>query len=371
MTASINVVRDPKHPDFPHGTALGRRRHCDCTPCRDAKYREDKRLHLQRLTTGSNRYASPEVTARVVAHLNHLNSIPGVSLTMIGKWAGTSHSSAVRVMATGTVGPKLAKQFLSITPAFAAAHARAVPRDEVVLKVHQMQALGYPIAWQQTQIGRPRCLYTLVNRTSETVEAPIAHDVFELAARIGDRPANPGDGMTAAAINHAKGRARKAGYYPPACYNEDGTLDYRAIPDHPWSRADEQAHRKLDLLRALVKYDGFKDRPEIAAELGRTDREAERLVAQYRLTLSESRRKKRLAWLRGQFDRFDTDNVDPVLFALQIDLYEGTRTFPLDHPGVVAWREQHPEHQTPTQRKTELQRARRATARMQNEQVAA
>lgn len=367
--STSRVIKDPNHPDFPHGTIVGGRRKCPCSPCRVAKNREDKRLAVLRERRGtSSRCAPAEVAERVVAHIKHLAEMPGFGYAAISESVGLSHSTAGAVVASGRVSPRAARALLSATPAGVAKHSPWVPHSEVMFLLRTMQALGYPVAWQERKIGHVGLLRLIVDREGkqERVDAKVGQKLRDLAREVGDRRATPGPDLPASSIAYALSMAKRHGYYPPAFYDEDGTLNWRSIPDHPWSVADEKAHRRIDLLRYVVRRDGFDmNNAEIALATGETKREVERVVAQFKLGHTERRRPKRIAWLKAQLDAFDGDaDYDPITFTLDVGLYTpDAPLIPTDHPGFLSWREEHPDWLTARERKSAAQRERRVAAR--------
>jgi hypothetical protein len=367
MAGKPRVIRDFNHPDFPHGTPAGRVRGCPCDPCKVARRTQKKRAKLRRERYGETKAITPGQRLTVVRHVEHLReTVPGASLTAVCAAAGVSHC-ALRGLNRdeGNLGPRVARAILAVTPDTLAEHVGLIPAEQLVAVVRKTQALGYPLSWQSRRSGVS--VMDLVRSERTYCTSAKAKRLRAIAAEVGDTPATPENtGTTQRAISKAKSTARSFGFYPPACYDEDGTLDYRAIPDHPWSMADEQVHRKIGLLRAVIEHDGTGiGRARIGMMVGEGEREVERVVARFKLALSERRRPKRIAWLDARLNEFEEDaTLDPVKFALDIGLFDpDSSLFPRDHPGYVAWRAAHPEWLSRTERKSAAQRDRRAAAR--------
>lgn len=332
------VITDPKHPDFPHhGTENGRRYGCTCDDCVTAAYRAGK-VRRGHLMLGIRRRADPELRRRCRQHVTDLMAMhPGHTIDAINRAAGLPETLLRQFMKGVTDGIFIesAKAILAVTPD--RIQPSCHPADDARLLIGQMQALGYSMRWQkeQTGIDVPKVWAT----PYPTVRAYVFEGIKALHARVGDRQADAArDGLRPTAITQAKTYARRNGYYPPAFYDDDGTLDHRAIPEHPWSINDEKAHFGIEMLRAVVKHHGTLPLPEIAALVGQNVRQVERVVDKLGLHLHERRRPKRIAWLREQLHRFDMEATDPVLFALEVGLYP-IKWFVRDHPGVVAWKE--------------------------------
>lgn len=335
------VIRDPNHPDFPHGKAVGFHRGCPCDPCSLARYRQHKAAGVRRARVGIIKSARPETMTRVREHIAYLRREAAASADALDRAAGLARNTTHNLMSRPDRGLTVdnAHKVLALTPEHVRAHAAVADRGEVRRVIYSLSALGYPMAWQSKQVGH-HLRHVLARGRSDTVARSIADAVNALAARVGDTPADPDrDGLTRSGIGKAKTTARQKGYYPPIYYNEDGTLDYRAIPDHPWSKNDDHAHAKITLLRLYLDRHRDLSNTQIACLAGKPDdREVNRLVERYGLYRDALDRPGRLAWLRDQLDRYDADTVDPVRFCCEIDLLDQF-TFRPDHPGRVAWQD--------------------------------
>lgn len=336
------VVRDPNHPDFPHATPTGYNRGCACDRCKRAEHRYRKQLRIDRIRTGRSRktIARDQQQAAVDHVTRLLEQVPTISLQALLSAAGIPPGSQRSIDFRSGMAQVTYDRLMALTVERVRQHAAFVPFEKFEFLARTTQALGYSLRWQSEQTGIA-VQSTLAGGVS-TVRVDTYARMQALAKRIGDRMATPeSTGLTKAAITHSKNAARGQGFYPPIFYDEDGTLDYRAIPDHPWSIVDEEAHRKIALLRAMVYNREGLSHNQIALKVGVSERQPERLVQRYRLGMEERRRPKRIAWLQKQIDRFDRECVDPVTFCLEIELAPPL-SFPADHPGRVAWHEANP-----------------------------
>lgn len=364
MAGKPRVIRDPNHPDFPHGTPRGRVRGCGCAPCRVAR-RNQKKLAKLRLTRhGSQKAITPGQRLTVVRHVEHLRkSVPGASLTAVCAAAGVSHC-ALRGLNRdeGNLGPRVARAILAVTPDVLAEHVGLIPAKDLVATVRKTQALGYPLSWQSRVSGVS--VVDLVRSERTYCTSNKAKKLRAVAAEVGDTPATPENtGTTQRAISKAKSTARSFGFYPPACYDEDGTLDWRSVPEHPWSRADEEAHKRITIVRALIRRDGEEiSAATIGEALGVTERTVTRVASRSGLTMVSEGYAATAADMQTRLDAFDAELIDPVLFALDNDLAD-PNIFPADHPGFVEWWAAHPEWEREATRKARLRREQREAHR--------
>lgn len=349
--AARKVTKDPKHPDFPHGTTRGRSRGCDCSKCTLAERRRRKASQLEAARNGGQ-YPNRLVDATPVReHLQRLlDSDQHTCASSLSRAVGGKITSvAITNLVSGRtlrVRKGTADALLALTEASVRAHNELVPRDQAVTAVRAMQALGYPLDWQARHLGyapdgnsyAPRFIYD-DSRRREFIQAGTARKVFELAAQVGDTPATPGtDGLTAFGVNYARRTARALGYYPPACYDADWNLDPRAVEDHPWARADRRAEQRIEVLRRFTD----PDRPagnRIAKEVGCSVRTVDRYAADLGLNRSEPgvSDRERVKELRPLVFAYDDGDVDPVYLAISLGMLERSNNVPSDHPGVMQW----------------------------------
>lgn len=196
----------------------------------------------------------------------------------------------------------------------------ATSGDELL--IGQLRALGYPTQWVDAQ------------REHLTVEA--------LHARIGDTPADPArDGIDAETIDRTKVGAREDGYYPPICY-DDGVLNVRAIPDHPWSRADARVAKSFDLIDAIARGTMSASamvRDGLAHDTTTVDRMRKRLGLRYVYDHRDGVRlrpecKARAAWIRSMIEDYNDGVRGPVEVALTIGSVDAVIS---SHPERIAW----------------------------------
>lgn len=342
----MTTITDPTAPGFVHGTESGYRHGCDCSTCGDAAYRAGKQRRV-RLSRGIRRRTDEATQARVRAHVEQLRDMhPGHTIRSISTSAGLPETLLEQFMngKTKDIFVESASALLAVTPDSIVKHF--YPIEDARRLIGQLQALGYSIRWQEKRTGID--MHGVFASPYPTVRAYVYEALRALLASTGESPADPErDGLTKQGITQAKAAARRNGFYPPACYDEDGTLNPRAIPDHPWAIADDKAHRKIELLRTFVTNDGRMSRSEVAAACGQDVKNVDRLVERYGLQLDQPRRPKRIAWLAAQLDRYDTDSVDPVRFCIDIGL-TGADQFSSKHPAVAQWIAEHPEWERPT-----------------------
>jgi hypothetical protein len=365
--APPRVQRDPNHPDFPHGTPKGFTRGCGCGPCDTAEKRRRKNRRVA-IARGARKggYVTAEEQARVTAHVKSLlAAVPTATMHNVLEAADLAPGAQRAIRGEKHMAISTARKCMAVTTAKLAAHCRFATHEQLNHLVRTMQALGYPMSWQEAQAG-----VDLSTTLAKKAATPIGkyEKLVALSRRVGDVPATPeSTGISQRGITRAKHEASSRGFYPPMCYDENGALDYRAIPEHPWSKADEKAHRRIALVRTIVENFNTHSHREIAHVAGRDAREVERIIDRYKLKRDASRLPKRLAWLRTQLDRFDADVVDPVRFCLEIDLGYPDQ-FVKDHPGVLSWLADNPDWQRPNV----VSRLRnKAAHQVEQEQVAA
>ena len=192
----------------------------------------------------------------------------------------------------------------------------------------------------------------------------VADDFARLLDRVRDTPADAArDGIAQRGLTRAKVDAKRLGYYPPNCYDDDGNLDYRSIPDHPWAGADDHAHDMLDAAHILIGRSEDERRERLARALGvlssvelPTDdtvtddtrdlftrletvrRRIHRLKDRFHCRDNDTDRAVGLAHLRAILDEWDTSGEDVLTFTLRHDLVRlNSQAVPRDHPGVKAW----------------------------------
>ncbi len=341
------VITDPTHPDFPHGEERGYRLGCRSVECgcAPASWRAGKIRRYRFETEGPIRTASPDLCQRAADHIDSVvAATPGLTIGAALKAAG-AHRGGYRRAREGRISKATAEKMLALP--IGQAPAAFVPREKVSLVIRQLQALGYPINWQEARVGRQIRHIAHGKRPGggmyEKVDATIANKVYELARQIGDREASAEDGLTQRQVTQAKTIARRAGFYPPICYDEDGTLDLRAIPGHPWHAADRVAEAHIDICRALVTRDEYGEYPTkkgIGRKLGVDPRQVERAAERIGLWMRDPAREQEWARARtrGLLREYDDGILDPVHFCLLTGYFVGKGgAFHKDHPGVIEY----------------------------------
>lgn len=348
-TRRARVIKDPDHPDFPHGKFTGYSRGCRKECCLRARRRREKELILGAAPRTQGAPADRVKQARL--HIEALKSDPSVGNGAIARAAKVGESTVNNIVRGRTASNQTVHRILKVTAASVSSHSRVVAAAPVLLKVRQMQALGYPVKWQEEQtglVGIIRC--ALSNQDAghqDTVEHKTAAAITALAERIGDRPADDSDGIAKGPRAFVRGRARALGYYPPAFYNEDGTLDYRAIPDHPWAATEEWCHEHIERLNVIIKNPDLGDAQ--LARLGNPDgdlneneeRQYGRTLDRLQLRGSHEGSAQRRAELRLALIDFYAGEGDPLTFCLDTGLVApNAQPIAQDHPSLLA----HPLH---------------------------
>jgi hypothetical protein len=345
---------DTLAPDFIHGRVTSYTRYsCRCTSCRVAAMRAQSKARAGHQTP-HNIVAVPNLAAHVEALLRaggpcHVANAADVAPQSV---KGARAGERVRIA--------VARKLLACTPEDVARAVRRAPAARVHQRLRSMYALGYPLAWLAEQEPELTLRKLSWMRADGQVLSTVAEAVNRLADRIGDTPATPGHGISAKAIAQARTNARRQGHYPPAFYDEDGVLDVRSVPGHPWAVVDDAAALVIEQVREVT-------RPTMsrsafarlqAAATGEAFETMERQI---------SRVAHKLA-IRGEYDPdADTINIVPecrtraaalhthivayddgeagpltTLLALGLSLPQN-RAFPPDHPEVIRWAAQQSE----------------------------
>lgn len=343
MTA---VIRDPNHPDFPHATKLGAARRCKCDRCRPIalKLMKHRRImrerHVALNGAGAVRNRTPAaVRAKTYEHITVLASIPGASYAAIGRAAGLQDSAVGIFMNRYSRGrsmhPDSAAAVLNVTPDSLRPHLAFIARSEAVHVVRQLQALGYPIAWQENQPGCKGVRHFMASKP-QTVSTSVYVALVALRDRLTYSPAQPVEGeLVQRAITRAKMEARKHGVHPPSYYDEAGNLDVTAIPGHPAAvandYADEALHNALSYLKAL-ETGGIrtaaqvlvKDGPEQIRNLREASirRDMERFVDRHQLKPGDEGYKTRRRYMAQVLNDYSHGGVgSPVAVALALGIW--------------------------------------------------
>lgn len=351
---------DTRAPDFPHGTNRGYTSghgdgvgHCRCVECRGYARLAAKRLKAK-IKSPRNVVTSNRLRARVKTHVETL--LEHATIQQIARAAGMTRTPVEKVLRDGPYSHASAKRLLDTTIADlpdAALDRTPILADDTIHRVRTMWALGYSLTWQAQQIGTANQSFHVL-RLGQTVTTAKANAVRDLAERIGDTPATPeATGLTQWSINRSRGDARRAGWYPPSAYDDDGTLNVRAIPDHPHAVLDVTSEHKMELLHLLAQGDTQKEAtrkvgcsPELVGRLrhgltyvqiGGTGggRDLDHLAC-----------RDRIVAIRSVYDQMIRGEIGAVTATIMLGVADKRRTTHASvnspeglHPEVAAWRE--------------------------------
>lgn len=410
----VRVIRDPNHPDFPHGTSTGKTRGCTCAPCHRAHARRRKQRWVERqlghrsnrefltdteaepyvaklarirdalggyhhaaehvglgrgtvyailagtrkMTVGAARKIghAPTPAPREAAKLVPLDRVRARlaqaiheyewSLTAVAERAGVSPVTTYRLFSEDTRAVALDRTVTRLEAALDVIEGQYSPYGPTRLRhdVWTYQAAGWPISDLARRVGvSADTLHTLMRTEPEPYSLFHATAVRLRAGldELAGRAPGPGDGVSEKRRLAAAAKATAAGYYPPAAYNEDGTLDWSAIPDHPWTRANERAGRDLDFLHLLLSLlrSGATVGQAAVVLAERTGRQrpgchkkAERMLSKLRLGETLPGYADRRALLLDVLTDYQAGFIEPVALgvALGLDLRP-----PKDHPALA------------------------------------
>ena len=367
------VTRDPNHPDFPHGTPAGARRGCPCDPCGESLRTQRRRAEKRRKMYGGVRVAPPTLVKRVHRHVaSLLKAVPASTAKTICEAAGATPK--VRRVILGntnnpddpTLSPASAMAILAVTVEQLEQHTRRGSTDEAAHLIRSMQALGYPFAWQTRQCGVHVEVIANRRKGTKVVYPRQIAAIRDLYARVGERAANPErDGVDPAWSRRATAMAAAAGFYPPACYDDNGTLDYRLVPGHPWADADDNAHNIIDTMRLITarSSDERRDRlarmvglgsaadlprknkgkeragtnPAIITAIDTIERREKRLAKRFGMRLEDPTRTRNANEWRSALIAWENSDTDAMAFCLDNNLVNPRhKSCPNDHPTVKA-----------------------------------
>jgi hypothetical protein len=216
-----------------------------------------------------------------------------------------------------------------------------VPIERYHQRAYSLAAIGYPLAWIASQLG----LQNLPMRSPQG-RARVRMSVFvrldTLYRRIEATPAEEHPSrIPARARGIAKATARRHGYHPPGCYDDDGNLIPEAVRNEKnearLAEQDRVVRQRLAALHLSLKgippgdvvartgigRDVLHKRvfPEAQVAFGTKSAPAGHVVVQVRPECTE-----RAAWLLDQLDQFEVDILaDPVDMAWRLGLRTGLR----------------------------------------------
>lgn len=263
MAGKRRYPTDPNHPDFPHGTVTGYGLTCRCGPCGLTAARARKAWEYRRIT-GQLADTDRVDSAMAVAKLREYAKTH--SLKQIARATGVRDNYIGRVV-SGTYVP--AKMTVATVRAIMTAVLDdgsdvLVPVWRYLQRVYSLAALGYPLMWISAQTGTKRRLSAYASqrrsdRPNDHVHTATFNRLEELYQTVGDTPAEEWhETFTRRQIAVAKSTAAKYGYYPPACYDEDGHLIPEAVRfedlEARKAERDQLAVQRLEVLWLSLKY---------------------------------------------------------------------------------------------------------------------
>lgn len=353
------VTRDPRDPTFPHGTPAGAFRGCTddvcpATPtCRQRQAREKKRRRHDKLNGNPSR----QPVGPVLEHIDALiAAVPRATDHYIALAAGMSRGSHLTRGLRGkyeTVNRSTAQRLLALTPEALAAVMPQIPVEDLRWRIGTLQAAGFPLAWQQQESGIKNLRnYMQHTPREEYVRRDTYQALCDLAERIGDRMADPiRDGIPQRSISHAKACGRRAGYYPPSAYDDDGNVNPRFVPDHPWALLDELCGDALDVALDLTHVGPGRTLTDVARAHGWDKKRVERTwkddlglraPAPGRAGIHPDCQPI-VARIRAVCDDYETSRIGPVTAVLMLNLYDARwmgDNYDRDHPELLAWTRQ-------------------------------
>lgn len=328
---------DNTAPDFPyHGTVTGYSSHyCRCRDCRAGSRRFDKQRALGIITDHT-----PVVTPGLAEHLRRL--LRHGSTYAIAECAGITPNSVYLARDGRPLRAYVARALLAVTPEQVARVTPRVPSTRAHHQLRTMWALGYAFPWQAARLGS-RADHLRRLKPDAQVTAELAAAVDALAREVGDTPAGPEHGIDPRRASRTRSEARRAGWYPPAYYDEDGSLDRRSIPDHPWARLDARCDTDLNVALALTT---GRSQVEVGKEFGVSDKKAGNIAQAAGLvyvpgthTLAPEGRPA-AARVREVVHAYQDGALGPVEAALTLNLKDAAK-INRRHPEVAAWIKQH------------------------------
>ena len=327
-------TKDPTHPDFPHGQQKGwyrgcRSDECPVTPsCRTVRLRAQK---ASRVGMAQPRWVSAQMVRDHVTGL--MDQHPQLTIAAVARAAGVHPPKLTAVMRSGQPGVArhIAAAVLAVTAHAALRRTSRVDAREARHTINTLRALGYPMRWQSRRCGIAReFIEDIAAGRWATVSRADNKRLRDLAATVGDRAANPGrDGIEPKIITRTVARARRDGWHPPACYDDNGDLIPEAVPGHPWAIALTHARNRIDAIRDSL--DGHSAKV-IAARYGLS----ERSVMRYRRLAGTSNLadQERIAAWRQIIDQVDRGDLDPLAVVLEHGLLDDSMV-PKDHPVLM------------------------------------
>lgn len=265
------VVKDPAHPDFPHGDTRGYSRGCRCHLCRASNTRKKGQQTLARMRGVSATMPVGPVREHVAA----LTAATGESVGAVARAAGVDGCvlrAAVRCRQQRTIASGIGGAVLAVDADAVTAAAAWAPKAEAVRLIRCLQAQGWPLrdlavklGYAEPSRGAPPFLY----QTDSMISVGLMRRVQALAEKVGD--ARGPSKLSADA-------ARRLGFYPLIAYDDDGVLHREWLAGDAGG-ARGTAHRETlsgDWLRCLSLSLAGKSLTDIAGITGLSERTVQR-----------------------------------------------------------------------------------------------
>lgn len=362
VTAPPNarVTYDLNDPAFPHRSTTGYSRGCTRECCMAAERRRDKERELERLRgiPAAPRTVPAHMAEAAKRHIDDLIENHNASARAIADRLGIGSATILKTLRGKAMSQPIYEAIMSVKP-YDVQRGDHTPAAPTALLSGQMQALGYPMSWQGDQCGLGgKTLIAILGKVrrgqQEWVTPDTAAAIAGLAERVAERVADPiRDGIEPRDIARAKSVARRNGFYPPAAYDEDGTLDWRSIPDHPWTVINEACHEQIERLEVAIRnpelgatglasltLDYTTDSvPEGSAEhteLVRVEMAYRRLLEGLGIRAIDGGAEKRAELHEALWRFMRRGEGDPVSFCIEFGIVSAKSTkIPSDHPAVA------------------------------------
>lgn len=241
---------------YPHGTITGYHRKCRCRPCNDASTAIATKADARRAKGLSSGFTpvNDKIARKVTAHTRTL--VDQSSIAQVARAAGVGTEAVRRCLKGKALLPRTSVALLETTHeqvAAATVELGVMDGTQARFYVRTMWALGYPLKWQAEQAGiSMQAVCDAGSKAHPSIVIKHFRAIEALARRVGDTLAGPDDGVHPDRATRARNDARRAGWYPPAAYDDNGNLDPRAIPGNAYEKADEWAMKRLIAVRALA-----------------------------------------------------------------------------------------------------------------------
>lgn len=237
------VIRDVKHPDFPHGTERGYFRGCSDRCCVTAHSRESKRRALGALRGQKALTNAAPVREHLAALLDQDSAL---SAKTISTATGLDYGTIYDLMQGRTERLRAvnAGPLMALTLADLRAVGYKVPAKKARQEVKSMMRLGWSGAWICERLGyapksHSRMPIFMYSKTDYITRA-LADKVHALAAEVGDR--HGPSRLTAL-------RSERRGWHVPGAYDDNGDL----IPGAAREGNEEEVVRQGRALNIAIR----------------------------------------------------------------------------------------------------------------------